>query len=86
MDKLINVFLISLGIIIAVLIGLKFIFFERATSRKSLKRFFYFSKNSIYNSATNKKTQAKIFQNRLSLAVAVLFVVLSLWVKVFYFK
>lgn len=84
MDTLISIFFGTLIAAILILLICKLMLFKNATSYLTLKRFLYFSTNSIYSSDTNKKLQAKILQNRISLIILLLILALLIGIKFIY--
>ncbi len=81
--KMIFLTYIVLGILL-LLFGIKIFYFKNATSYKTVKRFFYFSSNSIYNSDSSKSMKLKVLQNKLSFVILILLIFLLLVIKFVY--
>ncbi len=73
MDKQ-TIILAIYGAAILVLAFLKFSFFSIASRRRAIRRWFYFNSAEIINAQNQKIREARIKQNRISLAMLILLV------------
>jgi len=74
MDKQ-TLILVIYGAVILVLAFLKVSFFSAASRKRAVKRWLYFSNAEIINAQSQKIREARVKQNRLSLAILILLLV-----------
>ena len=55
-----------------IVIVIKTILFNKSTSHKNPSRYIYFNTENIYNSSNPQKERAKVLQNQLSIAIAII--------------
>ena len=55
-----------------IVIVIKTILFNKSTSHKNTSRYIYFNTENIYNSSNPQKERAKVLQNQLSIAIAII--------------